>query len=76
MYFDSPHPLSPTAGPHKLHTSPIIIMTVKFRRNLWQYQKGNTCMLSLFTAMDIYNIHQMGSKSGKRSTCKGGKNIK
>ena len=32
-------------------------------------------MLSLFTATDI-NIHQMGSKSGKRSTCKGGKNIK
>ena len=31
-------------------------------------------MVSLFTAMDI-NIHQMGSKSGKRSTCKGGKNI-
>ena len=33
-------------------------------------------MLSLFTAMDIYNIHQMGSKGGKRSTYKGGKNIK
>ena len=35
-----------------------------------------TCMLSLFTAMDIIISIKWVARVEKRSTCKGGKNIK
>ena len=42
-------------------------MTVKFRRNLWQYEKGKLYMYVIIIYCNgYYNIHQMGSKSGKK----------
>ena len=65
MYFDSPHPLFPTAGPHKLYTF-TNHMTVKFRRNLWQYQKGKLYMyVIIITAMDIIISIKWGARVEK-----------